>query len=539
MSSNNRKQQIEESLNITKKITLGAEARKLLASGVNQVADPVKITLGAKGQTVIIETNTGGHHITADGATVANYINVSGSVERMGANIIKSISAQAAELTGDGTTTATILAQSLINQGIELIDTGYSPIDVKKYIEEAVKFIIKDLREQSIEVKDSQIFDVATISANGDTEIGKLVSDMMLEIGKSGQIKVVSSNDSKTSSKVLKGLKIDNGYDTSIYVNNPSKGLVEYNNPYILLLSNSIDDFNRLVPILSVCAKANRPLLILYPHMDGQVLNTIIGNVRESKGTFGIVTTKLDVMGSLKDDTLVDIATLTGGTVITELPQSAESEFNIDFLGTCNSVEVTKDYTLIIGGHGEDKEVEDRVKIIGALINDPEMADEKISLESRLSSLTGGVGVIYVGGNTQTEITEKIDRIDDAIGATKSAMEEGILQGGGVALFKAANNLNNLPELNSYQRDVQNIVTFACMTPIKQILDNGGFETNKILKAIANREFKEGFNVVTEKYVDMIKEGIIDPTKVTVVALKSAVSAAVLLLLSGAVVTRE
>lgn len=533
---------IEKSINVIKTITVGQDARKKLMSGVDQLADVVKTTLGAKGRSVILELNDGKTHITTDGVTVANYINVKGAVEARGADLVKSVSQKAVGSTGDGTTTATLLAQVLLKEGMKLIDQGAHPIDVKKGMDEYIKLVLANLKEQAIEVKEDQIEDIASISANGDKEIAKIIAEVFKTIGKDGVVTTQKSYESETTYKIMKGLKIENGFDNVIYINKPTKNQVEYKEAYVLTVLDPIESFDELLPVLDYCRNnGNAPLVIVHSDMSGETLSTIYGNILQSRKqgyNFPVVTVRFDMMGENRDELAIDIATLTGGQVISNLANETLEDFNPEVLGVVGKVEVTKDYCVLIDGYGDEDEINARIETIKALLDDPEMVAYKRILKHRLNGLTGGVGVVFVGGDTPVEVEEKIDRIDDAIGATRSALEEGIVAGGGIALMKAKPDAPSLQTTGVLGKKCYNAVKTACNAPFLQILDNAGVNPQNIITSVVSADFKVGYDVVQDRLVNMIDHGIIDPVKVTRVALESAASAVGLILTSEAVVTR-
>ena len=509
-----------------KKLVYGDEARAKLKAGVDKLANAVKVTLGPRGREVILEKKWGSPVVTKDGVSVAKEIELADPYENMAAQLVKEVASKTADVAGDGTTTATILTQAIYEEGLKAIASGANPVYVKRGIDEAVKIIIEELKKISKPVSGrKEIEQVATISANNDPEIGKIIADAMEKVGKDGVITVEESKSAETVLEVTEGMQFDRGYLSPYFVTNPEKMEAVLENPYILIYEKKISNIRELLPVLEKVVQTNRPLLIIAEDVEGEALATLV--VNHIKGVLKVCAVKAPGFGERRKAMLQDIAILTGGTAITEDLGIKLESVDLDMLGKADKVVVDKDNTTIIGGKGNPEDIKARIEQIKKQIETTTSEYDKEKLQERLAKLAGGVAIIKVGAATEAELKEKKDRVDDAVHATKAAVEEGIVPGGGVALYRASRALCNINEENPDKAWGIKIVRNACKVPIKQIAYNAGFEGSVIVEKIKDSEnVNYGFNAATGEFVDMVEAGIIDPTKVVRTALQNAASIA-------------
>ena len=520
---------------MAKEIFFSDTARNGLYEGVTKLADAVKVTMGPRGRNVLIQKSFGAPHITKDGVSVAREIELVDSLENMGAQLVKEVASNTADEAGDGTTTATVLAHSIFKEGLRNITAGANPIEVKRGMDKASAAIIEELKNISKEVKDKkEIAQVATISANSDETIGNLIAEAMERVGKDGVITVEEAKGINDDLEVVEGMQFDRGYLSPYFVTNTEKMTCEMENPLILITDAKITSLKDLVPILEQIQQTGKPLLIISDDLEGEALATLVLN--RLKGVLNIAAVKAPGFGDRKKEMLKDIAILTGGTVITEELGLSLEKTALSDLGQAARVVIDKDNTVIVDGKGDSNAVEARVSEIKIQITNTSSDYDKEKLQERLAKLSGGVAVIKVGAATETEMKEKKDRVDDALSATKAAVDEGIVIGGGAALIKASQAVNlNLSGDEAVGAD---IILRAVFAPIKQIASNAGFDAGVVADKILNEtNINVGFNAATGKYVDMIEEGIIDPLKVARVALQNATSVSSLLLTTEATVS--
>ncbi len=520
---------------MAKEIFFGDNARNGIYSGVKKLADAVKVTMGPRGRNVLIQKSFGSPNITKDGVSVAREIELEDTLENMGAQLVKEVASNTADEAGDGTTTATVLAHSIFKEGLRNITAGANPIEVKRGMDKASAVIIDELKKIAREVKDKkEIAQVATISANSDENIGNLIAEAMEKVGKDGVITVEEAKGINDELEVVEGMQFDRGYLSPYFVTNSEKMTVEMDNPLILITESKITSLKDLIPILEQTQQSGRPLLIIADDVEGEALATLVLN--RLKGILNIAAVKAPGFGDRKKEMLKDIAILTGGTVITEELGLTLEKTTIDQLGQAGRVVIDKDNTTIVDGKGEKEAVEARVKEIKTQIEHTTSEYDKEKLQERLAKLSGGVAVIKVGAATETEMKEKKDRVDDALSATKAAVDEGIVIGGGAALVKAAKNVSL--DLEGDEKVGAEIILRAIYAPIKQIAANAGFDAGVVADRVKNSDnVNEGFDAATGEYVDMFEAGIIDPLKVERIALQNAVSVASLLLTTEASVT--
>jgi len=520
---------------MAKEIFFSDKARNGLYSGVKQLADTVKVTMGPRGRNVLIQKSFGAPSITKDGVSVAREIELEDTLENMGAQLVKEVASNTADEAGDGTTTATVLAHSIFKEGLKNITAGANPIEVKRGMDKASALIIDELKKGAKEVKDKkEIAQVATISANSDSKIGDLIAEAMERVGKDGVITVEEAKGINDELEVVEGMQFDRGYLSPYFVTNSEKMTTELDNPLILITESKISSLKDLIHILEQTQQTNRPLLIIADDVEGEALATLVLN--RLKGILNIAAVKAPGFGDRKKEMLKDIAILTGGTVITEELGLTLEKATIDQLGQAARVVIDKDNTTIVNGKGDKEAVEARVSEIKTQIEHTTSEYDKEKLQERLAKLSGGVAVIKVGAATETEMKEKKDRVDDALSATKAAVDEGIVIGGGAALVKAGNNVSI--DLEGDEKIGAEIILRAIKAPIKQIAENAGFDSGVVADKVSHSEnVNDGFNAATGEYVDMFEAGIIDPLKVERVALQNAVSVASLLLTTEATVS--
>tara|TARA_B100000900_G_scaffold283109_1_gene242439 strand:- start:1464 stop:3107 length:1644 start_codon:yes stop_codon:yes gene_type:complete len=515
---------------MAKEIKFNSDARDALKKGVDALSNAVKVTLGPKGRNVVIDKKFGSPSITKDGVTVAKEIELENTIENMGAQMVKEVASKTADQAGDGTTTATILAQSMVSNGLKNVAAGASPIDLKRGMDKAVKVIVSNLKKQSKNVGDNsqKIEQVATISANNDNTIGKLIAEAMEKVSKEGVITVEEAKGTETTVEIVEGMQFDRGYLSPYFVTDSEKMETELESPAILIFDKKISNMKDLLPILEQTQKTNQPLLIIAEDVDGEALATLV--VNKIRGALKIAAVKAPGFGDRRKEILEDIAILTGGTVISEERGHKLESTTIEMLGKCEKVTIDKDNTIIVNGSGKKSNIQSRVKQIKAQIENTSSDYDKEKLQERLAKLSGGVAVLYVGAPSEVEMKEKKDRVDDALAATKAAIEEGIVPGGGVALVRAGQDLNNLTGDNEDESTGIQIVASSVEAPLKQIVKNAGGEGAVIVSKVKEGKNDFGYNAKLDKFESLFKSGIIDPTKVTRVALENANSVAGMLL---------
>ncbi len=522
---------------MAKDIKFDIEARDQLKVGVDALANAVKVTLGPKGRNVVIDKKFGAPQVTKDGVTVAKEVELEDPVSNMGAQMVKEVASKTADVAGDGTTTATVLAQSMITTGLKNVAAGANPMDLKRGIDKAVASVIKGLDGMKQEVGDdnSKIEQVATISANNDNTIGKLIAEAMNVVGKDGVITVEEAKGTETEVKTVEGMQFDRGYLSPYFVTDTEKMIADLDNPYILLFDKKISNLQEILPILEPVAQQGKPLLIIAEDVDGQALATLV--VNKLRGGLKIAAVKAPGFGDRRKAMLEDIAVLTGGTVISEEQGRKLEDVSLDDLGTAEKVEIDKDNTTIVNGAGAAANIEARVNQIKAQIESTTSDYDKEKLQERLAKLAGGVAVLYIGAATEVEMKEKKDRVDDALAATRAAVEEGIVPGGGVALIRAAKALAELTGDNDDETTGISIVRRAVEEPLRQIITNAGGEGAVVVQKVAEGNGDYGYNARTEVYENLFEAGVIDPTKVTRVALENAASIAGMLLTTECVLS--
>lgn len=521
---------------MAKQLFFDIEARNKMKRGVDVLANAVKVTLGPKGRNVVIEKKFGAPSVTKDGVTVAKEIELEDAIENMGAQMVKEVASKTADIAGDGTTTATVLAQSIISEGLKNVAAGANPMDLKRGIDKAVDAIVENLKKQSQTVgNDSKkIEQVASISANNDGEIGKLIAQAFGKVGKEGVITVEEAKGTETYVDVVEGMQFDRGYLSPYFVTNAEKMEVELENPYILIYDKKISSMKDILHILEKVAQSGRPLLIISEDLEGEALATLI--VNKLKGILKIAAVKAPGFGDRRKEMLQDIAILTKGIVISEEQGFKLENADLSYLGTAASITIDKDNTTIIGGKGKKDDIAARVNQIKAQIQTTTSDYDKEKLQERLAKLAGGVAVLYVGAATEVEMKEKKDRVDDALHATRAAVEEGIVPGGGVAYIRATESLEKLKGANEDETTGVAIVKRALEEPIRQIVANSGIEGSIVVQKVKEGKADFGFNARTEVYENLFKAGVIDPTKVTRIALENAASIAGMLLTTECVV---
>ena len=515
---------------MAKELKYSEDARSLILHGVNSLANAVKVTLGPKGRNVVIQKSFGAPHITKDGVSVAKEIELENNFENMGAQMVKEVAQKTNDDAGDGTTTATVLAQAIYREGAKLVSAGHNPMDLKRGIDIAVDAVVAKLKEISKDVKSNdEIAQVGTISANNDNEIGGLIAEAMAKVGNNGVITIEESKTAETSLEVVEGMQFDRGYLSPYFVNNAEKMEVGFDDGLLLITDKKISNLKELVPILEKTMQTNKPLLILAEDVEGEALTTLV--VNKLRGSLNVAAVKAPGFGDRRKEMLKDIAALTGGTVISEeLGMSLETT-EIEHLGTAKRITIDKENTTIVDGAGEKSEVEARVSQIRKQIEETSSDYDREKLQERLAKLAGGVAVINVGAPTETEMKEKKDRVEDALNATRAAVEEGIVVGGGSALLHASTALEGLKTENEEQQFGIRIVTRALEEPLRQISHNAGLEGSVVVNEVRNKGTATyGYNARVDKYEDLVKVGIIDPTKVTRSALQNAASVAGLML---------
>ena len=519
-----------------KDVKFGSEARDLMMSGVNTLANAVKVTLGPKGRNVVIDKSFGAPSITKDGVSVAQEIELDGKFENMGAQMVKEVASKTNDIAGDGTTTATVLAQSLISEGVKSVAAGMNPMDLKRGIDKATEVVVSALQKSSQPCKNSkEISQVASISANSDESVGEIIARAMEKVGKEGVITVEEGSTLENELDVVEGMQFDRGYLSPYFINNQESMTADLEQPYILLHDSKIANIRDLLPALEAVQKAGKPLLIIAEDIEGEALATLV--VNNMRGIVKVAAVKAPGFGDRRKAILEDIAALTGGTVISEEVGLSLEGITEEHLGTAKRVEIGKDNTIVIDGSGAKKNITSRIGQIKTQIEATSSDYDKEKLQERLAKLSGGVAVIKVGAATEVEMKEKKDRVDDALHATRAAVEEGVVPGGGVAFVRAISSLNSLKGDNSDQNVGINICKRALEEPLRQIVTNGGGEASVILNEVLKGKGNFGFNAATEEYGDMLKMGILDPTKVVRAALQHAASISGLMITTEAMVT--
>jgi chaperonin GroEL len=520
---------------MAKNIILGEEARQALLRGVNQLANTVKATLGPRGRNIVLEKKFGSPTITKDGVTVAKEIELPDPLENMGAQMVKEVASKTSDIAGDGTTTATVLAQAIYTEGLKMVAAGANPTLIKKGIDTGVEKVMEELKANSQAVSGKMIAQVGAISANNDISIGEIIAEAMDKVGKDGVITVEEAKSLDTTLELVEGMQFDRGYISAYFVTDAEKMVANLENPYILIHEKKISNLREMLPLLESVAKSGRPMLIIAEDLEGEALATLVYN--KIRGLLNICAVKAPGFGDRRKAMLEDIAILTGGKVVSEEIGVKLETVGLDWLGSAKKVTIDKDNTTIVEGAGTDHDIKGRITQIKRQIEDTTSDYDREKLQERLAKLAGGVAVIKVGAATETEMKEKKARVEDAMHATKAAVEEGIVPGGGVALLRAAQVLKKLKEGTDVQYGVD-ILSKALEMPLKQIADNAGHEGAIVVEKVrVSREKNFGFDALNEKYTDMIAAGIIDPTKVVRTALQNAASVAGLLLTTQGLVT--
>lgn len=516
-----------------------AEARDALKRGVDKLANAVKVTLGPRGRNVVIEKSFGSPTVTKDGVTVAKEIELSDKVENMGAQMVREVASKTNDIAGDGTTTATVLAQSIIQTGLKNVTAGANPMDLKLGIDRAVTAVVAELRNQSEPVGDSldSIRQVGTISANGDEEIGNFIAEAMEKVGKDGVITVEEAKGTESYLDTVEGMQFDRGYLSPYFVTNSDTMTTELDEPYILIFDKKISNMKDLLPILEKVVQSGKPLLIIAEDVEGEALATLV--VNKLRGSLKIAAVKAPGFGDRRKAMLEDIAILTGGTVISEERGYKLENATLDFLGTADRISIDKDNTTVVGGKGAENDIKARVNQIKTQIENTTSDYDREKLQERLAKLAGGVAVLYIGAASEVEMKEKKARVEDALHATRAAVEEGIVPGGGVAFLRTLNVFDGLKAENDDVRVGFDIVRRALESPLRAIADNAGVEGSIVVQKVLEGKGAFGYNARTEVYEDLIKAGVIDPTKVTRTALENAASVAGLMLTTEAVVVEK
>ncbi len=521
---------------MAKQIFFDIEARNRMKKGVDTLANAVKVTLGPKGRNVVIEKKFGAPSVTKDGVTVAKEIELEDPIENMGAQMVKEVASKTADIAGDGTTTATVLAQSIISEGLKNVAAGANPMDLKRGIDKAVAAVVGNLKKQSQTIgNDSKkIQQVASISANNDETIGKLIAEAFGKVGKEGVITVEEAKGTDTTVEVVEGMQFDRGYISPYFVTNSEKMEAELQNPYILIYDKKISAMKDILHILEKVAQSSRPLVIIAEDLEGEALATLV--VNKLRGTIKVAAVKAPGFGDRRKEMLQDIAILTKGIVISEEQGYKLENADLSYLGTASSITIDKDNTIVVGGKGKKEDITARVNQIKAQIESTTSDYDREKLQERLAKLSGGVAVLYVGAATEVEMKEKKDRVDDALHATRAAVEEGIVPGGGVAYIRAIESLERLKGINEDETTGIQIVRRAVEEPLRQIVINSGIEGSIVVQKVKEGKADYGFNARTEVYENLFKAGVIDPTKVTRIALENAASISGMLLTTECVV---
>ena len=521
---------------MAKEITFDTTARDKIKKGVDKLANAVKVTLGPKGRNVILDKKFGAPTVTKDGVSVAKEIELKDPIENMGAQLVKEVASKTADAAGDGTTTATVLTQSIYAHGIKNVAAGANPMDLKRGIDKAVIAVVENLKKQSKNIKGSQeITQVATISSNNDVEIGKMIATAMDKVGKDGVITVEEAKGTETEVKTVEGMQFDRGYLSPYFVTNTEKMEADLDNPYILIYDKKISSMKELLPILEASAQTGKPLLIIAEEVEGEALATLV--VNKIRGALRVAAVKAPGFGDRRKAMLEDIAILTGGKVISEETGMKLEDAKLEFLGRAEKINIDKDNTTIVNGAGKKAEITGRVAQIKAQIETTTSDYDKEKLQERLAKLSGGVAILYIGAATEVEMKEKKDRVDDALHATRAAVQEGIIPGGGVAYVRAIEALKDVKTDNEDQATGVNIVRLALESPLRTIAENAGQEGSVVVNKVRDGKKDFGYNARENKYENFFDAGIIDPTKVARLALENASSIAGLLLTTEAVVS--
>ncbi len=519
-----------------KDVRFSSDARDKMLRGVDILANAVRVTLGPKGRNVIIDKSFGAPRITKDGVTVAKEIELEDKFENMGAQMVREVASKTNDTAGDGTTTATVLAQAIVREGAKLVAAGMNPMDLKRGVDLAVAEAVKDIAKRSKKIKESsEVAQVGSIAANGDKSIGKMIADAMQKVGNEGVITVEEAKTAETELDVVEGMQFDRGYLSPYFVTNAEKMLAELEDPYILIHEKKLSSLQPMLPVLEAVVQTGKPLLIIAEDIEGEALATLV--VNKLRGGLKVAAVKAPGFGDRRKAMLEDVAILTGGTMIAEDLGIKLENVTVQMLGRAKRVRIEKENTTIINGVGKKADIEGRISQIKAQIEDTTSDYDKEKLQERLAKLAGGVAVIRVGGATEVEVKEKKDRVDDALNATRAAVEEGIVPGGGVALLRAKIAVSKLRSENADEQAGISIVLKALEAPIRQIAENGGNEGSIVVGKISeNKSQTYGFNAQTEEYVDMIEAGIVDPAKVVRTALQDAASVAGLLITTEAMI---
>jgi chaperonin GroEL len=523
---------------MAKQIIYGEQSRQAILRGVNQLADAVKVTLGPKGRNVVIDKKFGSPTITTDGVTVAKDIDLKNPLENMGAQMVREVASKTSDTAGDGTTTATVLAQAIYREGVKSVVACANPMAIKRGIDKAVEKVVEGLKSQSKQVSGKMIAQVGTISDNSDAEIGRFIADAMEKVGKDGVITVEEAKALDTEVEIVEGMQFDRGYLSPYFITNAEKMVAELENPYILLHEKKLSGLQAMLPVLEAVVQSGRPLLIIAEDVEGEALATLV--VNKLRGTLQAAAVKAPGFGDRRKAMLEDIATLTGGRAITEDLGIKLENVTLNMLGRAKKVIIEKEKTTIVDGAGKKADIQGRVAQIRAQIEETTSDYDREKLQERLAKLAGGVAVIRVGGATEVEVKERKDRVEDAMHATRAAVEEGIVPGGGVALLYAARSLDKLQPENEDQRVGIEIVRRALRTPARQIVENAGMDGSVVIgKLLDQKNANYGFDAQKGEYVDLVKAGIIDPTKVVRTALQDAASIASLLITTEAMVAER
>ena len=519
-----------------KQIVYSESSRQAILRGVNQLADAVKVTLGPKGRNVVLEKKFGGPTITKDGVTVAKEVELKDPLENMGAQMVREVASKTSDVAGDGTTTATILAQSIFREGVKAVAAGANPMALKRGIERAVEAVVKEVEKAAVKVSnDEKIAQVGTISANGDTTIGHIIADAMKKVGKDGVITVEEAKTMHTELQTVDGMQFDRGYLSPYFITDPDRMEAVIEDPYILIHEKKITNMKDLLPLLEQTARSGRPLLIIAEEVEGEALATLV--VNKLRGTLNVCAVKAPGFGDRRKAMLEDIAILTGGKAIMEETGIKLEGVRLEDLGRAKRVTVDKDNTTIVDGAGQQKTIEGRIKQLRAQIEETTSDYDREKLQERLAKLAGGVAVIKVGAATETEMKEKKARVEDALHATRAAVEEGIVAGGGVALLRASTVLEGMKVEDHDEQTGINIIKRACEEPVRQITGNAGYEGSIVVEKIRAEKDKDfGFNAATGTYENMVKAGVIDPAKVTRTALQNSSSISALMLTTEAMI---
>ena len=522
-----------------KEVKFEGDARTKMQKGVDILADAVKVTLGPKGRNVIIDKSFGAPRITKDGVTVAKEIELEDKFENMGAQMVREVASKTNDEAGDGTTTATVLAQAIVREGCKSVAAGMNPMDLKRGVDAAVSAVIAELRKKAKKVSsDEEVRQIGTISANGDADVGTMISEAMQKVGKEGVITVEEAKSLTTELEVVEGMQFDRGYISPYFVTNAEKMFAELEDPYILLHEKKVSGLQSMLPLLEAVVQSSRPLLILAEDVEGEGLATLV--VNKLRGGLKIAAVKAPGFGDRRKAMLEDIAILTGGQVVSEDLGIKLENVTLDMLGTAKKITITKEETTIVNGAGKKADIQGRCNQIRAQIDETSSDYDREKLQERLAKLAGGVAVIRVGGATEIEVKEKRDRVEDAMNATRAAVEEGIVPGGGTALLRASKVLEKLTPENDDQRVGMEIIRKALQAPVRQIAENAGVEGSIVVgKLLEKKDASYGYNAATDKFEDLVKAGVIDPVKVVRTALQDAASVAGLLITTEAMVAEQ